>query len=251
MKFCYLGSGSDGNCLAIWHGDRGLFIDCGLSYRQTIRRLRLRDIRPEWFQAIFISHAHGDHVDGLRLCTEHWGLPIYATHPTAKAVEFLRLHEKIHRPIGMRDVASVGPFTVRTVPVVHNSTGAVTFMVEQGGATLALLFETQRITDELALAARGAQAVLIESNHDRNMLATGPYPDFLVERVAATHLSNPSAAAYLKTLDGAAKIVMLVHLSQQNNDQQLALDTARAALGEREVVLVAASQGEPTGVYEI
>ena len=237
-------------------GDAGaVLVDCGLNYTQTLRRMRARDLDSAIFEAILITHHHGDHCAGLRLWVEHHGTPCYATAKTCDKVEFLSDHPGICVEVGMTDLFDIAGFVVESVPVVHNAEGAVTYMVTERstGDKLALLYETGRITNQLRAAAAGAHAVLIESNHDRRMLADNEkLPMFLVERIACTHLSNPVAAKYLESLDETVRLVVALHRSRDNNDPELCRKVLGAALTQRPTVrLVLAEQDEPTEVLEI
>lgn len=256
MKLCSLGSGSGGNCLAVWNDHGGLLIDVGLNRKQTLARMAQREINPEWFSAVLLSHAHGDHHAGLKLLAPQLDTLVYCTQETADAVPFLCDHPGLHRPIGVRDVFEVAGFTVQARPLVHNAAGACTFMVREQGthAKLAVLFETGRLTKELIEAAEGATAIAIESNHDRKMLAANEkLPLGIMERVAVTHLSNVAAAKYLETLNGATRLVLALHRSRDNNHPDLCRVTLQAALDKAgsKAELVLAEQGEPSEVFEI
>lgn len=256
MKICSLGSGSAGNCLAVFNDNGGLLIDVGLNRKQTLARMARSEIKPEWFQAILLSHAHHDHHAGLKLLALQLGTPVYCTQETADAVPFLCDHPGLYRPIGVRDVFEVAGFTVQARPTIHNAAGACTFMVKEQGthAKLAMLFETGRLTRELIDAADGATVVAVEANHDRRMLAANEkLPLGIMERVAVTHLSNVAAGKYLETLNGETRLVLALHRSLNNNDPDLCRATLQAALDKAgsKAELVLAEQGEPSPVFKL
>jgi phosphoribosyl 1,2-cyclic phosphodiesterase len=243
----------------VWGGapPAGLLVDVGLSYRQTLRRMAQRDIDPYWFRGVLITHYHGDHVSGIKPWVEHHGTPVYCTRETADKVEFLSLHDRICVPVETRREWEIAGFAVRAVPVIHNAEGACTFFLREiaTGQRLALIYETGRITKELAAAAADADVVLLESNHDHRMLADNDkLPGFLVERIASTHLSNVAAGKYLETLPESARLVILLHLSSENNHPDLALKVASDAIaraGRQQVPVLAAPQDAPTEVLEV
>jgi len=256
MKLCSLGSGSSGNCLAVWNDHGGLLIDVGLNFKQTMLRMAQREIKPETFGAVLLSHGHHDHHAGAKLWCARFGTPVHCTTETADAVPLLCDHPALHRPIGIRDMFEVEGFTVRAVPCVHNASGACTFMVKEQGthAKLALLYETGRLTKELIDAAEGATVVAVEANHDRKMLAANEkLPIGIIERTAVTHLPNVYAANYLATLNGATKLVLALHRSKDNNDPELCRSTLQAALDRAgsKAELFLAEQGEASPVFEI
>lgn len=240
--------------LCVWNErDEGLLVDVGLTYRQIGLRMHRAGIDPAWFQAVLLTHCHGDHHHGIRLWTEHHGLPIYSTSETADRVEFLSDHPGIHVPIEMRQAWEIAGFEVTCLPVVHNAAGAVTYFLRElpDGPRLAMIFETGRITAEMEAAAAGADVLAIESNHDPRMLADNTkLPGFLVDRIAATHLSNVKCQQYLRKIcEDPPRLTVLLHLSQENNTPELALMMARQALTSGQ--LVAADQDQPTEVYEV
>ena len=203
---------------------------------------------------LFRSHEHRDHLQGVRRWLETHGTPVYATQPTLERAGISGRPGVC--PIEPRGKAEVGNLLVEAVPTVHNAAQPVTFFIrERHGPSLAMIFETGRVTDELARIAAGAEVLLLEANHDRQMLAGNDrLPDFLVERIASTHLSNTGAAGYLENLSQATRLVVLMHLSQENNHPELALEIARGALrkaGRPGIRLLAASQEEPTEVLDV
>ena len=270
MFVCSLGSGSRGNCICLWGEERGsgVLIDCGLSYRQIRVRMSARGINPDWFGTVLLSHKHvSDHARGLKLWLERHGGLVYCTSETALGTPAAIEHPRQHFIIGCSDTFQAGEFTVQTAPLVHNAAGACTFAVtDADGSRFALLYETGRITPELAGLAAGAHALGIEFNHDRTMLEQNPkLPIEIMERVAVTHLSNSAAARYLSTLGPATRLVILLHLSRPqgtlgtdgyspgNNTPELAMDAARASLSAAgsSARLVLAEQDQPSEVFEI
>jgi phosphoribosyl 1,2-cyclic phosphodiesterase len=229
----------------------GLLVDVGLSYRQIIRRMYRAGIEPRWFKAVLLTHNHGDHHQGIRIFTEHHGLPIYCTTATAERIEFLVDHWGIHVPIEMRKSWEIAGFAVTCLPVIHNAAGAVTYFLRElpDGPRLAMIFETGRITAEMIAASHGADVLAIESNFDPRMLADCDRPESVIDRIAGNHLSNNKCQEYLRKIcEDPPRLTVLLHLSQECNRPEIALTMAREVLPSGR--LVAAGQDEPTEIFE-
>jgi phosphoribosyl 1,2-cyclic phosphodiesterase len=254
LKLCWLASGSRGNCLAVWAGDppQGLLIDVGINYRQMRRRMDYAGIKASWFKAVLLTHCHGDHHDGIRIFTEHHGLPIYCTTETADRVEFVSDHPGIHVPIEMRAKWEIAGFEVSCLPVWHNAAGAVTYFLRElpDGPRLAMLFETGQITAEMIAASHGADVLAIESNFDPRMLADSDRPMSVIDRVAGNHLGNNKCQDYLRKIcEDPPRLTVLLHLSSECNRPEIALKLARDVLPSGR--LVAAMQDSPTEVFDV
>lgn len=245
MTFSVLGSGSKGNSIAVWEDDRGLLIDVGLGYKKTIERLESIGVDPKIFDRALITHAHGDHVRALKTWQRNHRLVLHATAATLAELDY---HDT--RPIALRELTDINSFAVYAVPVIHNSAGACTYMIESpSGARLATILETGHITKEIFRAARHSHAYIVEANHDRHMCVLNPdRPQRINERTLLTHLSNDQAAEFVKFVDVTAETVVLFHLSGDNNHPEQALEVCQTANDQRRkpVKLIVSSQDEPT-----
>lgn len=232
-RFCPLFSSSSGNSIYIGSGDTHILIDAGVSARRITDALKSINILPEAISAIFITHQHTDHVAGLHKFAQKRGTPVYMSEATASSLldSGFPLSELNYKIIDS-DV-TVGSVTVHRFCTSHDCSGSSGYRIDMGNRAFAVCTDTGVITDEIRVNLYGCELVLIESNHDVNMLSRGPYPAGLKRRILSEcgHLSNGSCAKELPELvkRGTSRII-LGHLSAQNNTSQLALTAANAEL---------------------
>ncbi len=251
-RFCPLFSSSGGNCIYIGTGDTHILIDAGVSARRINDALKSINILPEAINAIFITHQHTDHVAGLHNFAVRRGIPIYMSKETASGLE-LNDFPLADLNINIIDSeVSVGSLTVRRFCTSHDCGGSSGYRINMEDRSFAICTDTGIITDEIRQNLYGCELVLIESNHDVNLLSRGPYPAALKRRILSEcgHLSNGSCAKELpKLVENGTSRIILGHLSAQNNTEQLALTAANAELlscgyteGEDYIIYVAPKQ---------
>lgn len=251
-----LGSGSSGNCTLV-EGARGrLLIDCGLSARETARRLQQVGCDPKTIDAVVVSHEHGDHVGGAAMFSRRYGAVIHTTAATARAAGL--------DPAGMAGLAlheaaaawSVGDLTVDTFTVPHDAVDNVGVVVSCDGVRLGyatdLGFPTRLVYERL----RACQILVTEANHDPMMLRDGPYPWSVKQRIAGRHghMSNEAMRSLVAEVAvDATRHLFLAHLSGTNNTPDLARRAGRAALedaGRPGVAVHVARQDQVSEVVE-
>jgi len=252
MRFCVLGSGSKGNSTYVASGETAVLIDAGFSAREIERRLRSREIDPASLSAILVTHEHGDHVRGVAVLAKRHGLPVYANAPTWEAAgphlsEIADFREfRTGASFQIRDL-SIHPFSVS-----HDSADPVGFTVRDGRHTLGYCTDTGMVSRLMRHHLSSCNALVLESNHDLEMLRNSHYPPQIQQRIRSNrgHLANPEAVALLdEVLHDALRHVVLAHLSDTNNRQEVveaavhALLEGRAAAG-RPVVSIA-GQDDP------
>ena len=232
LRLCVLGSGSQGNAVVIEAGGRRLLIDAGFSAREIKRRLARVGLEPDDLDAIVLTHEHGDHVRGLdRLCKKR-RLPVYATEGTIRGLDVRPQVAAQLRCCRSGVPFEAAGFLVELFLIPHDAREPVGIVVEDpGGARVGLVADLGCRSRLAWSRLAGVHALLLETNHDLEMLRNGPYPWPLKQRVAGRHghLSNADAAEGLPELvhDGLAHVV-LYHLSQVNNLPAL----AAAVVGE-------------------
>lgn len=239
-------SGSTGNCALVSAGDGNILIDAGISMKRIRENLSVSGVSPEGLAGILVTHEHSDHISGLAMLTKYHAVPVYAPGVLAKnlcrAVQGI---EQYLRVIPVGEPFSAGGMTVTAFHTSHDTDESVGYRLERGCA-LGFATDMGCVTDEVEAALRGCDAVLIEANHDRDMLASGPYPPYLKRRILSPrgHLSNDDCARLAVTLaGGGTKYIVLGHLSRENNTPELAYKTVYDALntlGDREIYLAAA-----------
>jgi phosphoribosyl 1,2-cyclic phosphodiesterase len=231
MRFASLGSGSEGNCLVVEVGDTRILIDCGFGVRDTVARLLRLGIAPESISAILVTHEHADHVGGVAAFATRYRVPVWLTFGTLEMVgeRFMRM-EYVYG-FDSHDAFAIGMLEVRPFPVPHDAREPVQFVVGDGDHRLGVLTDIGVTTRFVETSLSGCDALVLECNHDLDMLAGGDYPGPLKQRISSRlgHLHNEASADLLAALDTSRlKHIVAAHLSQQNNTP----DKARTALAK-------------------
>lgn len=254
-----LASGSGGNGTVLATSRTRLLIDCGLSCREMCRRLAAQGIAPESLSGILITHEHADHVGGLHVMAKKFRLPVYMTAPAHAAWQRLFKDSAGNSVAAARlEIFSPGrAFTVGDVEVMpftipHDAVDPVGFRFLAEGLKVAIATDLGFLPPNVRDHLRGCDGLMLESNHDLEMLRGGSYPWAVKQRVMSRvgHLSNDSLAEFLTSdYDGGAAFLVLAHLSKQNNHPELARVAAERALGMRQGLwgnrLYLASQEDP------
>lgn len=230
-----LGSGSSGNAALVSRGDTHVLVDVGLSGRETARRLRECGLCPEQISAIILSHEHGDHCRGVAAFCKDLDIPVFVSDGALEASGLTlpdRNRQRIETGVSFEIQRIV--FTPFSVP--HDAADPIAFTIESDGVKIAVVVDLGYISNLTIERLKRCDAIVLESNHDLALLKIGPYPWSLKQRVMSRrgHLSNESVAEYLSSgFDGAARHLVLAHLSKKNNLPELALRAARNALEGR------------------
>ncbi len=233
LRFSSLGSGSEGNALVVQVGRSALMLDCGFSLAETERRLARAGLLPENLDAIVVTHEHSDHIGGVARFARKHGIPVWLTHGTAKVLNEGSISPSLLRFVDPHHAFTVGDIQVTPYLVPHDAYEPVQYLFSDGDARLGVLTDTGTITEHIESTLSGCDALVLECNHDLEMLMTGPYPASLKKRVAGRfgHLDNLTAASLLKNIDCAKLVhVLAAHLSKQNNRFELAQTALAGAL---------------------
>ncbi len=243
-----LASGSTGNCVFFRVGERDFLIDAGLSMRKLEQSLRQCDSSLAKLGGIFLTHEHSDHTKGLEMLVKHTDIPLYATLPTAREIyTSLCLKNKQDQAAAFRNKAriiqpglcySVGDMNLQPFRIPHDSAECVGYVLfDDGGRKhLGYAADMGHVTPEVVQALEGCQNLVVESNHDLQMLSESSYPAFLKERIHSDygHLSNLDCSALVCHLvERGTKNVTLFHLSRENNLPSLAYESNLNALTQR------------------
>ena len=236
-----LQSGSNGNSIYVEAGDARLLFDAGISGKQAEGRMRVhqRDIRD--VDALLISHDHSDHIRNAGIYQRKFGLPIYMTQKTYRHTYCNLGPLKDVRYFKSGEALTIKGVTIHTICTPHDAADGVAFIVEHDGKRLGIMTDLGHPFPDLARVLNELDACYLESNYDPDMLASGPYPPHLKQRIRsdAGHLSNFESADLVKQTAGQMKWVALAHLSEHNNEPELALDTHRKSVGQDFPVRVA------------
>lgn len=238
-----LASGSRGNSTVISSSRTRLLIDCGLSCKETFRRMQAKGIDPRSLTAVLITHEHADHVGGLHVTAKKLKITVYMTGATHDAWQRsfkdgagnrVRAERLERFEAGRR--FQVGDIDVLPFTTPHDAADPVGFTFSTEGIKLGYVTDLGHMPANVREHLRGCNGLMIESNHDLEMLRVGPYPWVVKQRVMSRvgHLSNDALAEFLATdYDGKAAFLILAHLSEQNNLPEVARMAAERALGER------------------
>ena len=256
LRITVLGSGSRGNAILIDGTDGAVLVDAGFGPRSLVRRLNAAGRRPEEISALVLTHEHTDHASGAAAACARWGWPLYGSAGTLDALGVGR--GTVVSPREARAFPAVGPtaisgFLLETTSVPHDARDcrALVFTDIRSGARAGVAMDVGQVPDALPLAFARLDLIAIESNHDEQLLASGPYPWSLKQRISGGlgHLSNGAAAAFVSACaHRGLRGVLLTHLSETNNRPALAIERSRDALrraGWTRDALSAASQHIP------
>jgi len=250
MKIVVLGSGSKGNSTFIDFGNKKILIDVGFSYKQIKEKLELIHVDPKEIDALLITHDHNDHVYGLKVFLKNVKPLLYVT----KEIEESILEEKYEKSVYLTDEMFLSDIFIKVIPTSHDSLTSNGFLIEYEGESLVYITDTGYINLRYMNILKDKTYYIIESNHDTERLIKGPYPEYLQRRILSDkgHMSNELCSGYISKLIGPnTKKILLAHLSEENNTEELALSSVFKVLKENEIEfnnIICAKQKELTEV---
>lgn len=223
MRFASLGSGSSGNCLAVQSGSTVVLLDCGFGLGETLARLTRLEIKAEQLSGILLTHEHDDHVGSAIRLAAKFHTPLFATYGTFKALGEVPVGLDI-RIIDSHALFSLGDLQIMPYPVPHDAREPTQFVLSDGAVRLGVLTDAGSSTPHIEFMLSGCHALVLECNHDLDLLLNGSYPKALKQRISGKfgHLDNATSAAILSRLNNS-KLQHLIgaHLSAQNNTPEL------------------------------
>lgn len=252
MRFTLLGSGSKGNASLIEEGTTRLLIDSGFSLRELERRLLRAGLEAGDLTAVLVTHEHSDHISGVGALARKYSLPVWMTPGTWRKgrtgeiphLSMFNCHEKF----------SVDDIEVHPFPVPHDAREPAQFVFSNGSKRLGLLTDTGMVTPHIENQLDGCDALILECNHDSEMLQNGPYPSSLKRRVSGKlgHLSNVQAETVIKNIDcSRLQHLVAAHLSEKNNLPHLAREALSRGIDCEEQWIALADQDDGLGWREI
>lgn len=247
VELTILGSGSAGNAALLSTARTRLLVDAGLSKRETLKRFQEAGLRPDGLTAIVVSHEHADHAAHLAALAEEFSVPVYLADGTRQGLPETDALPRVER-IRPGQRFSIGDIEVMPFAIPHDANEPVAFRFETQGVKIALAVDLGYLTGLVKEHLRGCDCLVLEANHDREMLRHGPYPWFIKQRVMSRlgHLSNEALAEFLECdFDGAARTLVLAHLSENNNSPEVARLAAEQALERRRARFPLSLAGPP------
>ena len=252
-----LASGSKGNAALISTDSQRFLVDVGISCRELVKRMQQVGASPEELDGVFVTHEHVDHVKGIVTFAKKYQVPLYASQGTWRAVfsRYPELNRANCRLTGQRLL--VGDVSIACFATSHDAAQpqGYSFLWRSGGTKCTYVTDTGFVTPAVREAVQGSDVLILEANHDVEMLKNGSYPYELKQRILGTrgHLSNNTAGQFLLQLEKMPRRIFLAHLSEQNNLPKLALDTVKNILDSKkrlqETKLLVANQHQPVADY--
>ncbi len=231
--FCSVVSGSSGNASIIKNKNTIILIDCGLSGKKLISMLKNIGIDANNINAMLITHEHADHITGAGVISRRFNIPIYATAGTHKNMNIGPIQDENIRIINNCTAFEIGDIIVNPFPVSHDAKDPVGYSFLCGQKKYSVATDTGVMTEVIFSAIKGSDAIILEANHDVEMLMHGEYPYQLKRRILGKygHMSNDiTAETAVHLLESNTKHIMLSHLSDKNNAPNIAYKTVEAAL---------------------
>jgi phosphoribosyl 1,2-cyclic phosphodiesterase len=243
LRVSILASGSSGNLTLLETARTRLLIDAGLGKRETLARLAAIEMTVDHLDGILITHEHADHCNGLPQMLALWKAPLYVTAPTLDSLRRCLPETFGKRIVGIETIHAgqrfmVGDIEVHAFAIPHDAVDPIGFTFRCEGAKMALVTDLGYMPELVKVHLRDSDCLLLESNHDLDMLKVGPYPWVVKQRVLSRtgHLSNHAVSEYLcdpEGFDGHARYLVLAHVSQENNNPDLVRLSAEEALNRR------------------
>jgi len=243
MTICTLASSSSGNATLVSYERTHFLIDAGISLKRIREGLNQLSLTPDDLTAVLVTHEHSDHVKGLEMLVKHHKTPIFSSRGAAHAISN-------HKPVVEPFISTLetgvevdmGNIAIESFATPHDASESIGFRLTAGNKTLAYATDLGHVSMDVLEAMYGAFAVIIESNHDKQMLSTGPYPSYLKKRVSSPHghLSNPDCGKFaVELVKSGTRIIQLAHLSRENNTPELARSTVGKSLEDKGISLSA------------
>jgi phosphoribosyl 1,2-cyclic phosphodiesterase len=232
IRFASLGSGSKGNALLVESGRTRVLLDCGFGPRELATRLARLGIEPDSIEAVLVTHEHADHVGGAARCAARFGWSVHASHGTTAAAG--SLNDTPVRRFDSHACFAIGDLEIHPYPVPHDAREPTQFVFSDGADRLGVLTDAGMITPHIVAMLKDCAALVLECNHDAEMLTSGRYPPSLKRRISGEfgHLDNSQAAGLLRAIGGQhLRHVVAAHLSEENNTPKLACAALAQALG--------------------
>ena len=253
LSVCILASGSRGNAIHISNGTTEILIDAGLSGVEIERRLRSRGLLPENLTAVLVSHEHADHIQGVGVLSRKYGLPVFINADTRTAATSIGKIKDI-RPFSCGAPFIINELRIRPFSISHDAADPSGFTLEQGDLKIGIATDLGIATTLVKEHLKKCAILVLEANHDPEMLEKGPYPWPLKQRIKsrAGHLANEDTRILLSELQhDHLRHVVLAHLSETNNTPQKAFDAVCPALTRCTPTLSVALQGKSSEIFTV
>jgi phosphoribosyl 1,2-cyclic phosphodiesterase len=240
IRLCSLSSGSSGNCIFVGNDSSGVLVDCGVSGKEILKNLNSIGVCTSTIKAVVVTHEHSDHIKSVGIISRKLGIPIYANINTWNNMSAFigEIKAENIRYFSVGEELEIGGIDIKTFSIPHDAADPVGFCFFEGNKKVSIATDLGYFSDTVRENISGSEMVMLESNHDIEMLKVGRYPYFLKRRILSEHghLSNEAAGhAVYELLQTGVKEVLLGHLSKENNFPELAYETVKGILEEEKV----------------
>ena len=265
LKFISFGSGSSGNCYFLATPTDALLIDIGVGLRGLKKNCRDYGVSLSQVHHVLVTHDHADHIKSVGSFSYDYSVPVYATSEVHQGIDrnycvTRKVTDEMKRVVVKGETVQVGEFRVTPFGVPHDSSDNVGYFIEAGDTNFCVITDAGYVTDEMKSYIQRAHHLVIEANHDIEMVQNGPYPQFLKERILSPtgHLNNHECGeALANNMSEQLQHIWLCHLSEENNHPELARKTVESVLRSYGIITGVDVQMEvlkrttPTGPYEL
>lgn len=264
MNLCSISSGSSGNCVYVSSEKSRFLIDVGISGKRIENGLASISVDPQTLDGIFVTHEHLDHISGLGVMARRYGLPIYATAETICEINRTksvgRIKEELYHIIEPDETIVIKDMEIHPFSISHDAGNPVGYTLQSDGHKVGIATDLGKYDDYIVSKLFGSEILLLEANHDINMLQVGAYPYVLKRRILGErgHLSNDNSGKLIcELLNERLKHIFLGHLSKDNNYPDLAYETVKYQLEQsnspfkRQVVVRVANREEPSPLVSV
>ena len=265
MRFISLGSGSSGNCYFLYTENDGLLVDAGIGVRSLKKYFKEYGLNRNLVRRILVTHDHADHIKSVGSLSHDMQLPVYATRLVHSGIDRnycvqRKVAQELRRIVVPGEAFQAGEFHVSPFTVPHDSSDNVGYLIEADGSSICIVTDAGEVTPDMGAYIGRTRNLVIEANHDQEMLLHGPYPQYLKERILSTtgHLCNTACAeAIANNMNEQLQNVWLCHLSEENNHPELARKTVEAVLRSygiitgKDIQLEILKRTIPTGIFDL
>lgn len=244
MRFASLGSGSRGNATLIEAGQTCVMIDCGFSIKETEKRLARLGKQPGQINAILVTHEHSDHIQGVARVARKHSIPVWLTPGTWRTGKLENVEPAF---IDSHSEFTIGDLRIQPFPVPHDAQEPCQFVLSDGEFRVAILTDVGSITPHIIEMLNGVDGLMLECNHDRDILLNGAYPESLKRRVSGDygHMSNDQACELLTLIDRSRlQKLVAMHLSDKNNNLDIVYESLAKVMGADAGIIEIADQAE-------
>lgn len=242
LTFCSLASGSSGNCQLIASDKTKLLVDAGMSGKYIKSSLQSIDVKIEDINGILLTHEHSDHISGLGVLMRRYKMPLFVTEKTWRMTKD-KIGEVDASQVYLYDDMKgieIGEFWIEGIPISHDAIDPLCYVMTHRLGKIGIATDLGTVTEKVITSFKTCDLLMVESNHDEELLKTGPYPMVLKRRILSEygHLSNEDAGFISREIIeyGHAKHIILAHLSKENNFPDLAYETVRGILAEKQII---------------